>query len=153
MSTEQGRAVTPGAAILDGMPLLPAYVIDFRFDVLARHPDDPALRQLITELRSASPDFATWWDDHTVRERQHGRKRLNHVRHGTLTLHYDTLVSPDGSDQRLVVLTPADPTAEAALRTLVADHTHRLLHPDSRKAPTEVRASHVSQPTRRGDRI
>ncbi len=98
---------------------------------------------MIAELRSASLDFATWWDDHTVRERPH------RPRAGDLTVHYDTLVSPDGSDRRLIVSTPRGP----ALRTLVAEYTHRRLRPDSEKAPTEVRAFSVSQPTRRGDRI
>lgn len=165
-------------AILDGMPLLPAYVMDLRGDVLARngaaaalfgeqftpgvntarlifldaatratqldwdqiaretvgnlrlnlarHPDDIPLRALIDELRTASAEFAAWWDDHTVRDRQHGHKRISHPALGDLTLNYDTLVSPDGSDHRLFVLTPANPATEAALRTLITERAHRL---------------------------
>ncbi|MFB8008186.1 helix-turn-helix transcriptional regulator [Nocardia sp. NPDC056000] len=172
-------------AILDGMPLLPAYAMDFRGDVLsrnaaaaalfgedflpgvniarlifldeptratqldwpkvaretvgdlrlnlARNPEDPRLRDLITELRTASTDFATWWNDHTVQERHHGRKRFQHPTEGTLTLDYDTLVAPDTSAHRLFVLTPANAFTAAALRTLITARAHLLgthpLHP------------------------
>nr|WSX78906.1 helix-turn-helix transcriptional regulator [Streptomyces sp. NBC_00899] len=163
-------------ALLDGMPLLPAYVLDFRLDVLAhnaaaaalfgddfgtagadnlaralflptpvramqldwarvaretvgnlranlaRHPDDRRLRELIAELRSASADFTTWWDDHTVRERDHGTKRVRHPAVGELTVNYDALATPGGFDQCLIAVTPADPAAERALRTLVSGH-------------------------------
>ncbi|MFK0173452.1 helix-turn-helix transcriptional regulator [Streptomyces sp. NPDC090306] len=167
-------------ALLDGMPLLPAYVIDSRFDVLAhnaaatalfgtgfgqglaansarllflspdvraaqldwervaretvgnlranlaRHRDDGRLRTLVAELRSASAEFAAWWDDRTVRERAHGGKRVRHATAGVLSLCYDTLAAVDGSDQRLLVLTPADAATERALRGLVARHTAAL---------------------------
>jgi transcriptional regulator with XRE-family HTH domain len=165
-------------AVLDGMPLLPAYVIDHCFDILAhnnaatamfgekfgdgdnddgvygnsarilfldprsrvsqlswehiaretvgalrgnlaRHRDDPRLAALIDELRAASPEFATWWDDHTVQERTHGTKRVQHPDVGMLTVTYDFLAVGD-SGQRLVVVTPVDPATEQALRTLVA---------------------------------
>lgn len=163
-------------ALLDGMPLLPAYVLDFRLDVLARnaaaaalfgedfgtanagnlarvlftptpvramqldwarvaretvgnlranlarHRDDRRLRELIAELRSASVDFATWWDDHTVRERDHGTKRIRHPVVGDVTVNYDALATPGGVDQYLVAVTPADAAAERALRTMVSGH-------------------------------
>lgn len=165
-------------AILDGMPLLPAYAMDLRFDVLARntaaaalfgddfaagvntarllfldptlratqldwdqiaretvgnlrlnlarHPDDPRLHSVIDELRTASTEFAAWWNDHTVRDRQHGRKRIRHPHQGDLTVNYDTLLPPDGSDHRLFILTPANPATESALRTLITTHANRL---------------------------
>jgi PAS domain-containing protein len=160
-------------AIMDGMPLLPAYVIDHCFDILAhnlaanamfgekfgdgahdnasrilfldprtrgsqlsweqiaketvgalrgsfaRHRDDSRLAALIDELREASAEFATWWDDHTVQERTHGTKRVQHPEVGVLTVAYDFLAVGD-SGQRLVVVTPCDPATERALRTLVA---------------------------------
>lgn len=161
--------------LLAGMPLIPAYVVDFRFDVLAhnaaatallgtdfgtageltgntarvlflepemrviqldwarvaretvgnlranlaRHPDDARLREVIAELRDRSPEFAAWWDDHTVRRRAHGRKRVRHPVVGELALCYDTLATLDDSDQCLIAVTPADPAAEAALRRLM----------------------------------
>jgi len=159
--------------LLAGMPLVPAYVIDFRFDVLAyntaatalfgagfgagdasnaarvlflphmreiqldwvrvaretvgnlranlgRHPDDVRLRELIAELRGQSPQFTTWWDDHTVKQRAHGRKNIRHPVVGELALCYDTLATLDESDQCLIAVTPADPAAEHALRRLMS---------------------------------
>ncbi|MER5529439.1 helix-turn-helix transcriptional regulator [Streptomyces sp. NPDC002677] len=161
--------------LLAGMPLLPAYVVDFRFDVLAhnaaatalfgadfgtageitgntarvlflepgmravqldwarvaretvgnlranlaRHPDDPRLREVIAELRGRSTEFTAWWDDHTVQQRAHGRKRLRHPVVGELAVCYDTLATLDDSDQCLIAVTPADLAAEAALRRLM----------------------------------
>ncbi|MFJ4656354.1 helix-turn-helix transcriptional regulator [Nocardia sp. NPDC088792] len=165
-------------AILDGMPQLPAYLMDFRLDIFARntaaaatfgpdfeaganaarltlldpatrvaqldweriaretvgnlrrnaarHPDDPRLQQVITELHSESPEFAAWWDDHTVQDRSHGTKRINHPEAGHLTVYYDTLTSPDGSDHSIVVLTPADPASAATLGTILATHANHL---------------------------
>ncbi len=78
--------------------------------------------ELIAELRSASADFATWWDDQTVKERDHGTKRVPHPAVGELTVNYDALAVPGGFDQRLIAVTPADPAAERALRTLVPGH-------------------------------
>ncbi|MFE3754323.1 helix-turn-helix transcriptional regulator [Nocardia tengchongensis] len=172
-------------AILDGLTALPAYLTDFRLDVLARntaavalfgpdfgpgvntarltlldpgiratqldwervaretvgnlrrndarHPGDPRLRDLITELRTDSPEFATWWEDHTVQDRSHGTKRIRHPEAGDLTVTYDNLTSPDGADHTITVLTPADPATTTALRTILTTHANRLgstrLHP------------------------
>ncbi|MER7178931.1 helix-turn-helix transcriptional regulator [Streptomyces hyaluromycini] len=161
--------------LLAGMPLIPAYVVDFRFDVLAhnaaatalfgaafgtagelggntarvlflepgmrevqmdwarvaretvgnlranlaRHPDDPRLHEVIAELRERSAEFTAWWDDHTVKQRAHGRKRVRHPVVGELALCYDTLATLDDSDQCLIAVTPADPAAEDGLRRLM----------------------------------
>ncbi|MEU6582622.1 helix-turn-helix transcriptional regulator [Nocardia sp. NPDC046763] len=165
-------------AILDGLPALPAYLSDFRLDVLARntaasalfgpgfepginlarltlldpatratqldwervaretvgnlrrnlarHPDDPRLREVIGELRTESPEFATWWDDHAVQDRSHGTKRIRHPEAGDLTVCYDNLTSPDGADHSITVLTPVDAASTAALRAILTDHADRL---------------------------
>jgi transcriptional regulator with XRE-family HTH domain len=159
--------------LLAGMPLIPAYIVDFRFDVLAhnsaaealfgpnfgsgesanfaqllflppqvretqldwvrvaretvgnlrvnlaRHPDDPRLREVIAELRARSTEFAGWWDDHTVQQRIHGRKRILHPVAGELALCYDYLAPPDDSDQCLVAVTPADRATEDAIHRLM----------------------------------
>jgi transcriptional regulator with XRE-family HTH domain len=166
--------------VLNGMPLLPAYVVDFRCDVLARnsaaaalfgedfgsgesvntarslfldpqsriaqlcwdriaretvgnlrvnlarYPDDARLHEIIAELRSGSAEFASWWDDHMIRERARGSKQVRHAQAGDLTLRYDTLATQDGADQRLIVLTPADTATERALRDIVATRADRL---------------------------
>lgn len=40
----------------------------------ARHPNDPLLRHYITELNTISPEFRTWWAEHTIIERTAGTK-------------------------------------------------------------------------------
>lgn len=164
--------------LLHGMPLIPAYLIDFRFDIharndaaaalfgdgygtgamkntaaalfehedvrtmqldwhrvaretvgnlrstQARHRDDRELNALIERLRR-DPEFALWWDDRTVEERSHGRKRLLHPEAGELTVDYDFLSAGATSELRFVTLTPADPATEQRLRTLIARHTRR----------------------------
>ncbi|MEU1509321.1 hypothetical protein [Kitasatospora sp. NPDC005748] len=66
---------------------------------------------------------ALWWEDRTVRERSHGSKRMRHPVGGELALCYDQLAATDGSDQRLMVLTPADGATERALRLLIAGYS------------------------------
>ncbi|GAA2124239.1 helix-turn-helix transcriptional regulator [Kitasatospora saccharophila] len=86
----------------------------------AHHPDDPRLATLLAELRTHSPEFALWWDDHTVLERTTGSKRVQHPEAGPLLLHYDILTT---GPHRLFTLTPADPATDHALRRLVTTHT------------------------------
>ncbi|MEV4615271.1 helix-turn-helix transcriptional regulator [Kitasatospora sp. NPDC049258] len=194
--------------LLDGMPLLPAYLVDFRFDVLAhnaaaaalfgedfgtgaagnsartlflvprvremqldwaqvaremvghlranlaRHPGDPRLLEVIAELRSESPEFGAWWDDHTVRQRAHGTKRLHHPAVGPLTVRYDMLATLQDGDQCLTVVTPADPAAELALREMLVHRSNALTRPDvrtlaARTPPTETPADRAHPAARR----
>jgi transcriptional regulator with XRE-family HTH domain len=167
--------------LLHSMPTTPAWILDFRFDVLAhnasavallgpgftvgtntaeplfldpgardfqldwtriarehvgnlranltRHPADPRLKALVSDLRRTSTEFATWWDDQTVQERTNGTKRILHPTAGVMTLRYDVLAVQDGSDQRLSVITPADTDAENALRSLIfQDHGLRAVN-------------------------
>ncbi|USX56607.1 helix-turn-helix transcriptional regulator [Lentzea sp. HUAS12] len=179
--------------LMDGMPLLPAYLIDFRFDVLARNsaaaalfgedfgsgdtdnvarmlflathmremqlewtqvareavgnlraalgrcPGDSRLLEVIGELKTASPEFVRWWDDHTIRERAHGTKRITHQSVGDLTVHYDTLVTANEASQSLVVLTPADSASERCLRVLMVDQAGSLDRPGLHAFPARVR--------------
>ena len=71
----------------------------------ARDPDDPELAQLVGELSLQDPDFRHWWGAHDVASTSHGQKRYRHALVGDLALDCDTWSSPDGSGQRLVVLT------------------------------------------------
>ena len=178
--------------VLDGMPVLPAYVIDHCFDVLSRnapaaamfgdgfgtgaaanlalllfldpdmrrtqlswdqiaretvgalranlakYPHDPRLLMVIAKLRAHSPEFTVWWEDQTVDERGSGVKRVDHPTAGVLTVAYAMLAAQDGSEQRLVVLTPADESTESRLRALVAVHSRRAAGGD--RAVGEVAA-------------
>lgn len=170
--------------MLDGMPLLPAYIVDFRLDILAhnnaaaalfgedfgtgdagnaarllflqtrmramqldwahvaretvgnlratlaRRSDDARLRELIAELRAGSTEFAAWWDDHTVKQRAHGTKRIRHPVVGELTVRYDTLATLQGAEHSMIVVTPADAAAERCLRELMVNRVSSLTGPD-----------------------
>jgi transcriptional regulator with XRE-family HTH domain len=86
-----------------------------------RHPDDPALAELIGELSMNSEEFRRWWPRHDVQEKTHGMKRFMHPIVGPLTLAYESLALAGDDDQTLVVYT-AEPGSgsETALRLLRA---------------------------------
>ncbi|MCA1223729.1 helix-turn-helix domain-containing protein [Streptomyces sp. 8L] len=86
-----------------------------------RHPDDPLLADLVTELSERDADFGRWWADHDVSERGHGVKHYRHPVAGELVLGYETLAPTTDPDQILGMHTaePGSP-AEAALRRLAA---------------------------------
>ncbi|MFE4453274.1 helix-turn-helix domain-containing protein [Streptomyces sp. NPDC056796] len=87
----------------------------------AADPDDPALAGLVGELTIRDEDFRTWWAEHHVNGATHGTKHYRHHLVGDLTLDCDTWGSPDGSGQRLMVLTapPGSPSHDA-LRILTS---------------------------------
>jgi transcriptional regulator with XRE-family HTH domain len=76
----------------------------------AEDPDDPDLAVLVGELSVLDPDFRTWWAGHRVDSSSYGTKHYLHPLVGDLTLDCDTWNSPDGSGQRLMVLTAAPGT-------------------------------------------
>ncbi|WP_031482909.1 helix-turn-helix transcriptional regulator [Streptomyces bicolor] len=59
-----------------------------------REPHDRALRELIGELSTLSPDFRSQWAAHDVRIRHDGIKRLQHPDVGELELTYQSLDLP-----------------------------------------------------------
>ncbi|MEU0782671.1 helix-turn-helix transcriptional regulator [Streptomyces sp. NPDC006173] len=59
-----------------------------------REPHDRALRELIGELSTLSPEFRTMWAAHDVRVRHDGIKRLEHPDVGRLELTYQSLDLP-----------------------------------------------------------
>ncbi|MGW2465072.1 helix-turn-helix domain-containing protein, partial [Streptomyces sp. NPDC001761] len=87
----------------------------------AADPDDPELAHLVGELSLRDTDFCTWWAEHRVSGAGHGTKHYRHPLVGDLTLDCDTWASPDGSGQRLMVLTaePGSPSHDA-LRILAS---------------------------------
>jgi len=84
-----------------------------------RHPDDPALAELIGELSMKSEDFRRWWARHDVKEKTHGHKRMEHPSVGELTLYFETLSLRGDADQVLVTYV-AEPGSESetAMRLL-----------------------------------
>ncbi|MFJ7495131.1 helix-turn-helix domain-containing protein [Streptomyces sp. NPDC097727] len=87
----------------------------------AADPDDPELARLVGELSVKEPDFRTWWAEHHVSGAGYGTKRYRHPLVGDLTLDCDTWAGPEGSGQRLMVLTaePGSPSHDA-LRILAS---------------------------------
>jgi hypothetical protein len=63
-----------------------------------RTPHDRGLSDLVGELSTRSPEFATWWAAHNVRYHRSGTKRLHHPVVGELELSYEVmdLAADDG---------------------------------------------------------
>ncbi len=59
-----------------------------------REPHDRALRELVGELVTLSPDFRTMWASHDVRIRHEGTKRLDHPEVGRLEMTFRSLNLP-----------------------------------------------------------
>jgi transcriptional regulator with XRE-family HTH domain len=97
-------------------------VVSFlRFDA-GRHPNDPALAELVGELSVRSELFRRLWADHPVRDKRHAAATVHHPLVGTMELNYETLTLSD-PDQRLVVYSaPPDSAATASLRLLASLH-------------------------------
>ena len=97
----------------------------------AKDPSDPGLAQLVGELSVADPDFRAWWAEHRVNSASHGTKHYQHRIVGSLTLDCDTWDSPDGSGQRLMILTaePGTPSYDA-LRILASWTPSETERPD-----------------------
>ena len=81
----------------------------------AADPDDPELARLVGELSVQDDDFRAWWAEHRVSGSGHGTKHYRHPLVGPLVLDCDTWNSPDGSGQRLMVLSaePGTPSYDA----------------------------------------
>lgn len=81
---------------------------------LARYPSDPAVTDLVDELRDGSAEFARLWDRHDVQAAPMLTKTFRHPVVGELTVDCDSLTLPD-SDQYLVLYTapPGSHGAEA----------------------------------------
>ncbi|KDN18417.1 helix-turn-helix domain-containing protein [Amycolatopsis rifamycinica] len=90
--------------------------------------DDPDLARLVGDLSVQDPDFRRWWAEHHVNSATYGTKHYHHPSVGSMTLDCDTWASPDGSGQRLMVLTaePGTPTHDAlVILTAWAPETSR----------------------------
>ncbi|MDT0615246.1 helix-turn-helix transcriptional regulator [Streptomyces lancefieldiae] len=81
-----------------------------------REPHDRALRELVGELSTLSPDFRTMWASHDVRIRHEGTKRLNHPEVGRLemTFRHLNLPLPQRAVHDLIIYTaePGTPSED-----------------------------------------
>jgi transcriptional regulator with XRE-family HTH domain len=92
----------------------------------ARYPDDTALRQLIADLRAASPRFATLWETRAVGTHRDSHKTFDHPDVGLVTVDCDVL-TVDGTDLRIIAYTaPAGSEAAEKLRLLSVIGTQAL---------------------------
>jgi transcriptional regulator with XRE-family HTH domain len=99
---DRGRANFPRYFFLD--PHSPDFFADWEEGARAtvavlraeagREPHDRALRELVGELSTLSPDFRTMWASHDVRIRHEGTKRLDHPEVGRLEMTFRSLNLP-----------------------------------------------------------
>jgi transcriptional regulator with XRE-family HTH domain len=78
---------------------------EFRADCRTRL-DEPALANLIEELKKGSAEFSRFWKQHDVLERQGGQRAFNHPRLGQVTYQQVTLRPVDQEQLKLVLLKP-----------------------------------------------
>lgn len=78
---------------------------EFRADT-GHNPDDPAMDELVRDLRRRSPDFAMFWNDHAVLAREGGLRTFAHPEDGRVRYEQVTFVPATQPDHKLVVLLP-----------------------------------------------
>lgn len=66
-----------------------------------QYPHDKAMHDLVGELAARSPEFATLWAAHHVRQHRTGVKRIHHPVAGTMLLNYESMVL--SADEGLVL--------------------------------------------------
>ena len=87
-----------------------------------RHPDDPALGQLVGELSIQSPEFRRLWARNQVHQRSTGTKGYRHPLIGDLAITYQALAPGDDPDQTLIVYDTEPGSSSAhALQLLAAE--------------------------------
>lgn len=79
-----------------------------------RMPGDPTVSNLVGELATRSPEFASWWAAHNVRYHRTGTKRLRHPLVGELELEYEALnvAADDGLTISIFGAEPGSRSAE-----------------------------------------
>ncbi|HEX7030381.1 MAG TPA: helix-turn-helix transcriptional regulator [Gammaproteobacteria bacterium] len=89
----------------------------------ARNVDDGWFNELVTQLRSGSPEFSRWWNDHDVQLPQGGTKRYRHPDAGTLTFDY-TMMQVAGEAfgaVHMVTYVPANPATREKVALLLKE--------------------------------
>jgi MmyB-like transcription regulator ligand binding domain len=81
-------------------------VAEFRANV-STHLNDPAIRDLIGDLRRQSREFAQFWEEHGVLGREGGERTFNHPTDGFLRFEQVTFNLASRSDVKLTILVQA----------------------------------------------
>lgn len=68
--------------------------------------EDPILLRLVDELSAGSPDFARFWKQHDVLERQGGERRFQHPKRGEIAYLQATLRPDEHEHLKFVMLKP-----------------------------------------------
>ncbi|MEV0235854.1 helix-turn-helix transcriptional regulator [Nonomuraea sp. NPDC050786] len=114
-----------GSARADATPYGISDAAEFRHQAvmglrstLARYPSDPAVSDLVDELRDASPEFARLWERHDVQAMPTLTKTFRHPVVGEITVDCDSLALTD-RDQHLVIYSaPSGSSSAEALALL-----------------------------------
>ncbi|MFF2813181.1 helix-turn-helix transcriptional regulator [Streptomyces sp. NPDC058000] len=86
-----------------------------------RHPDDPRICEVVSELLDRSPEFRRMWAAQGVYECLRGTKRIRHPEAGELTVTFESFRLGADPDQVLVTYTASPGSeSEARLRGLAA---------------------------------
>jgi transcriptional regulator with XRE-family HTH domain len=81
-------------------------VAEFRADCRSRL-EEPEVKQLVNELSNASTEFANFWKQHDVLERQGGQREFQHPQSGYISFQQVTLRLVEQEQLKLVLLQPA----------------------------------------------
>ncbi|MFF5110660.1 helix-turn-helix transcriptional regulator [Streptosporangium sp. NPDC000509] len=85
---------------------------------LARYPSDPAVIELVDELRDGSPEFARLWERHDVQAAPTLTKTFRHPVVGEVTVDCDSLTLAD-RDQNLVLYSAPPGSRDAEILALL----------------------------------
>ncbi|MCW3479557.1 helix-turn-helix transcriptional regulator [Neisseriaceae bacterium JH1-16] len=101
--------LSPGArTLIDDWPYRARRLVaEFRADC-GRRVDDAAIEALIDQLAAASADFAAFWQDYDVTEREGGLRLFHHPQRGRLAFEQATYYPATRRDLKLVMLLPVD---------------------------------------------
>jgi hypothetical protein len=81
---------------------------EFRADCRS-HLDEPVLLRLVEELSAASADFARFWKQHDVLDRQGGERGFHHPLRGEIHYQQVTLRPGEHESIKFVMLRPSEP--------------------------------------------
>lgn len=95
-------------------------------EAAGRYPDDPTLSDLITRLRTESPDFALRWRRAYIARHRSSRKTATCTPVGPITVDCDVLTAP-GTDLRIVMYTATPESDDASKLALLRVHGTQAL--------------------------